>query len=271
MLWQCSKHYAKPLMLSTEINSMTTSISMINNNVTTSNDFTIEVVSENALLLSWQQQISTTQHNEIIALQALLNLRLATLITESVASYHCLIVYYQFQTISTDALIDKINLIATESANSDDMLVKQQHTSCIQIPVYYDTDQQWDLQEVAQYCGITIEEVIKLHSSTVYRSYALGFTPGFCYLASLPDRLTMARKSSPRTKVPKGAVAIAEQQTAIYPNESPGGWHIIGQTPLPMYQSDNGEFSTAILVGQNVQFYGISKVEFLTLQKSAKS
>jgi KipI family sensor histidine kinase inhibitor len=251
-------------MLNNEINSMT------NNNVTTSNDFTIEIVSENALLLSWQQQISTTQHNKIIALQALLNLRLSTLITESVASYHCLIIYYQFKTISTDALIDKINLIAAESSSSN-ILVEQQHTSCIQIPVYYDTDRQWDLQGVAQHCDITIEEVIKLHSSTMYRSYALGFTPGFCYLASLPDMLTMARKSSPRTKVPKGAVAIAEQQTAIYPNESPGGWHIIGQTPLPMYQSDNGEFSTTIAIGQNVQFYAISKAEFLALQKSDKS
>lgn len=233
------------------------------------NTFSIEILTENALMLTWPQHISITQHNKIIALQVLLKKQLSELIIESVASYHCLVIYYQFQLISTAALIKKITDVAADKKNITDNLADKQHTqACIQIPVYYDTQQQWDLHAVAKQCDISIEEVIKLHSSVTYRSYALGFTPGFCYLASLPKALTMARKSSPRTKVPKGAVAIAEQQTAIYPNESPGGWHIIGQTPLPMYQYNDGEFIPAVTVGQSVQFYAISKAEFVTRQKS---
>jgi KipI family sensor histidine kinase inhibitor len=230
----------------------------------------IEVVAENALLLSWPQQVSEAQHNDIITLQSILKQQLSALIIESVASYHCLMIYYQFQLTSTESLIKKITAIAAALKKTTANLVdNQQPQTCIQIPVYYDTQQQWDLHTVAEHCNISITEVIKLHSSMVYRSYALGFTPGFCYLATLPKALTMARKSSPRTKVPKGAVAIAEQQTAIYPNESPGGWHIIGQTPLPMYQCNNAEFTATIKVGQSVQFYSISKAEFLALQQSA--
>jgi KipI family sensor histidine kinase inhibitor len=235
---------------------------------------TIEIVAENALLLSWPQQISEAQHNEVITLQSILKQQLSALIIESVASYHCLMVYYQFQLTSTESLVEKITTLAANrkdlTNNAVNNLVdKQQLQSCIQIPVYYDTQQQWDLHTVADHCNISVEAVIKLHNSTVYRSYALGFTPGFCYLASLPKALMMARKSSPRTKVPKGAVAIAERQTAIYPSESPGGWHIIGQTPLPMYQYNNGEFTPTISVGQSVKFYSISKAEFLAQQQDA--
>lgn len=238
--------------------------------------FSIEVVAENTILLSWPQQVSIIQHNDIITLQSLLKEQLAELIIESVASYHCLMIYYPFQLISTEALIDKITAIATGKKNATKNLAKnlvdnQRPPTCIQIPVYYDTEQQWDLHAVAKHCNISIAEVIKQHSSTNYRSYALGFTPGFCYLASLPKGLSVPRKSSPRTKIPKGAVAIAEQQTAIYPNESPGGWHIIGQTPLPMYQCKDGNFTPTISIGQSVKFYSISKTEFLALQQSATS
>ena len=118
---------------------------------------------------------------------------------------------------------------------------------------------------------MSIDNVIKQHSSQTYHGYALGFTPGFCYLASLPHALHLPRKSSPRLKVPQGAVAIAEQQSAIYPIESPGGWHIIGQTPLPMFASKNGEFNATINVGQNVKFYAITQAEFIALKQGLKS
>ncbi|MGB1263985.1 MAG: 5-oxoprolinase subunit B family protein, partial [Cognaticolwellia sp.] len=138
---------------------------------------------------------------------------------------------------------------------------------CIKVPVYYDLEQQWDLVDVAQRCAMSIDEVIKAHCATTYHGFALGFTPGFCYLASVPPALQLPRKSSPRLKVPQGAVAIAEQQTAIYPIESPGGWHIIGQTPLPMFSSNHGQFIPTIKVGQSVTFYPIGKAEFNALQR----
>jgi KipI family sensor histidine kinase inhibitor len=238
-------------------------------------NFTIDLVTENALLLSWQAKISLTQHNEIIALQSLINQQLGELITETVASYHCLMVYYCPKLASTMQVIDKINSIAKNHSNKPNQnnnlnnKLKNQTPSVngIKIPVYYDTEQQWDLVDVAKRCHMSIDEVIKQHCAHTYHGYALGFTPGFCYLASLPESLHLPRKSSPRIKVPKGAVAIAEQQSAVYPIESPGGWHIIGQTPLSMYENKNGQFSATINVGQNVQFYAISKTEFIALQQ----
>ena len=228
--------------------------------------YTIDVVAENALLLSWPAQISLSQHEEILHLQAQLKQQLHEVIVETVASYHCLMVYFAFQDVTSDQLIENINKLPSNTHHQTDKL--KNADDCIKIPVYYDTDQQWDLAEVAEHCQLSINEVIQQHSSHIYHGYALGFTPGFCYLASLPKSLQLPRKSSPRVKVPKGAVAIAEQQSAVYPNESPGGWHIIGQTPLPMYQSNNGQFEATINVGKNVQFYAISKAEFIALQQS---
>lgn len=229
--------------------------------------FSIEVVAENALLLSWQAKISLTQHNDIINLQTLIKQHHGELIIESVASYHCLMIYFYPQLTSTRKMIDKINHLAKSHSHSQTGESNKPSVDCINIPVYYDSEQQWDLADVAKRCNMSMNEVIKQHSAQTYHGYALGFTPGFCYLASLPASLHVPRKASPRTKVPKGAVAIAEQQSAIYPIESPGGWHIIGQTPLPMYESKNGQFSATINVGQNVQFYPISKAEFIALQQ----
>ena len=243
------------------------------NGAKNSANFTIDVVAENALLLSWRAKISLTQHNEIITLQALIVQQLGELIIETVASYHCLMVYFSSQLSTSTQVIEKINSIAKshraslEIDKGDTPKVKSLSGNCIKIPVYYDTEQEWDLADVAKRCNMSMDDVIKQHSAETYHGYALGFTPGFCYLASLPESLHLPRKSSPRLKVPQGAVAIAEQQSAIYPIESPGGWHIIGQTPLPMYESKNGQFNTTINVGQNVQFYAITKVEFIAIQQ----
>jgi len=227
--------------------------------------FTIEVVAENALLLSWPAQISLSQHNEIMSLQTRLKQQLSEIIIETVASYHCLMLYFSHQSVTSKQVIEDIRRVANHQYHQ---LNCQTHSvESIKIPVYYDTEQQWDLAEVARRCQLSIDQVIKQHSDNIYHGFALGFTPGFCYLASLPTSLHLPRKSAPRIKVPKGAVAIAEQQSAIYPSESPGGWHIIGQTPLPMYESRNGQFKATINVGQNVQFYAISKAEFITLQQ----
>ncbi len=234
-------------------------------NIVSETAFTIDVVAENAILLSWQAQISLSQHQEIISLQALLEQQLHELIIETVASYHCLMVYFAHQLVTSTKIIKQIKQLA--SNHSDTLKSQTPPVKCIKIPVYYDIEQQWDLAEVAKRCKLSIDEVIQQHSAGIYRGFALGFTPGFCYLASVPKSLQLPRKSSPRVKVPKGGVAIAEQQSAIYPIESPGGWHIIGQTPLPMFESKNGQFTATIKVGANVQFYPISKAEFTQRQR----
>ena len=117
----------------------------------------------------------------------------------------------------------------------------------IKIPTDYSKGE--DLASVAKYHNLSVEEVIHLHSSTLYRVYAIGFIVGFAYLGTLPKQLFTPRRITPRTKVPKGTVAIADNQTAVYPQQSPGGWNIIGHTDF----DDFGSFS----IGDSVAFVRI--------------
>ncbi len=117
----------------------------------------------------------------------------------------------------------------------------------ITIPTHY--DEEFDLKRVAEFNHITTEEVIQLHTQTIYRVYAIGFMVGFAFLASVNEKIAIPRLSTPRAKVPKGSVAIADSQTAIYPQDSAGGWNIIGQTAF----DDFDQFS----VGDSVQFVRI--------------
>ena len=109
---------------------------------------------------------------------------------------------------------------------------------------------------------LSINGVIKRHNETVYRAYAIGFTPGFAFLGNTPDELHVPRKTTPRLKVPVGSVAIAENQTAVYPSVTPGGWQIIGRTPVNLI--DWGSENLALIaMGDAVRFEAISRDEFL--------
>lgn len=122
----------------------------------------------------------------------------------------------------------------------------------------------FDLAEMSNIDGICIEKIIQLHSETIYDVYALGFAPGFAYLGKVNKRIATPRKKSPRLKVPKGSVGIADEQTAIYPSDSPGGWNIIGRTPVDLV---NYQHSPPCLmqVGDRIKFNPIEKDEFLSL------
>jgi inhibitor of KinA len=139
------------------------------------------------------------------------------------------------------------------------------------IPVCYQLNSlQTDLAKVAKDKNISEDNVVNLHCTTVYRVFATGFMPGFAYLGELPVELSQPRLSKPRLKVPKGAVAIADRQTAIYPDESPGGWHIIGYTPLELLfnttnvnSAESGHFEVLLKTGDYVEFYPVSESEYI--------
>ncbi len=136
----------------------------------------------------------------------------------------------------------------------------------VEVPVYYGGDQGPDLIEVAQKCGLAEEEVVQLHSSPVYTVYMLGFLPGFPYIGGLDKRLNMPRRKTPRTTVPAGSVAIAGEQAAIYPMESPGGWNLIGRTPVTLFQPQ-AEPPCLLQPGDKVRFVPISFEQFQAMQR----
>ncbi|NMH58649.1 5-oxoprolinase subunit B family protein [Alteromonas ponticola] len=130
-----------------------------------------------------------------------------------------------------------------------------------QIPVWYDSPQANDFEQIKNQTGLDKSEVIKLHTSYSLQVFAVGFAPGFAYMGELPEELVCPRLATPRKKVPQGAVAIAEKQAAIYPFSSPGGWNLLGLCPWYYELTDPGdlpEFS----VGDSVSFYAINEKQF---------
>ena len=128
------------------------------------------------------------------------------------------------------------------------------------VPVFYGGGYGPDLEEVAGRLGIPTDEVIRLHTETIYRVYMIGFTPGYPYLGELPAALAVPRRSTPRTRVPKGSVGIAQRQTGIYPVESPGGWQIIGWTPIELFDPSR-QLPSLLEMGDRVKFEAVRQVE----------
>lgn len=133
----------------------------------------------------------------------------------------------------------------------------------ITIDVYYGLETGFDLQKISLEKSLTIDEIIQIHSSKIYDVYAIGFLPAFAYLGCVDERIASARLKTPRTFVPKGSVAMADFQTAVYPLNSPAGWNIIGKTALELFDKRLDTLSV-FQIGNRVKFNSISKEEFLS-------
>ena len=133
--------------------------------------------------------------------------------------------------------------------------------STIEVPVCYENEFAPDLREVAWHAKLSVEEVVQRHASAAYRVSCVGFTPGFPYLSGLPSELATPRRDSPRKRIPPGSVGIGGTQTGIYPSISPGGWNIIGRTPLRLFDVQR-EPPALFHAGDRVRFRRISREEF---------
>ena len=129
----------------------------------------------------------------------------------------------------------------------------------VTVPVFYGGEYGPDLDAVAAHLSTSTDEVIRLHTGTIYRVYMIGFTPGYPYLGELPIELAVPRRSTPRTRVPKGSVGIAQRQTGIYPVESPGGWQIIGWTPIELFDPAR-PLPSLLEMGDQVKFEAVRPV-----------
>ncbi|MGI4790473.1 MAG: 5-oxoprolinase subunit PxpB [Janthinobacterium lividum] len=176
--------------------------------------------------------------------------------TEWVCSYAVVTVYYKPWIISYDALCTVLTQRLRRRQS-----VGASVERLIEIPVCYGGELGPDLEEVAARHGLTAKQVIQKHSRPRYRVYFLGFLPGFAYLGGLTPSLATPRRATARSHVPAGAVGIAGEQTGVYPAETPGGWQIIGRTPLRLYDSER-ETPALLAAGDQVRFVPISLSEF---------
>lgn len=181
---------------------------------------------------------------------------------EVVPTYRSVTVHYDPLVITYEEVIEYIKKTEDKSEG-----IKEHKSHIIEIPVCYEDEYGPDLCDVASHNNISIEEVIRRHSSPDYLIYMIGFTPGFPYLGGMDKTIATPRLSKPRLKIEAGSVGIAGEQTGIYPVDSPGGWRIIGKTPLKLYDKD---LDTPVLLdmGDYLRFIPIDKDEFERISRS---
>jgi KipI family sensor histidine kinase inhibitor len=168
---------------------------------------------------------------------------------EMVPAYQSLLLIYDPLAICLPALMDRVMALARTAT-----CTTPQKAPLHSVPVVYGGEYGPDLDWVARFHGISAGQVIRLHTTTNYQVYMIGFTPGFAYLGELPDGLDTPRKKTPRVRVKAGSVGIARRQTGIYSVDSPGGWQIIGRTPLTLFDPER-EPPTRFKMGDLVRFY----------------
>jgi KipI family sensor histidine kinase inhibitor len=237
---------------------------------------TIHLAGENALIIYFSQegdgQLSANVSAKVQQAEQLirkvmaqeLGHELSKDLIDLVPSYASLMVMFNMLTTDHHQVRNKLrNLLQTIGQNSTEQVITHQ-ANLVELPVYYSHESGPDLSVIAQRAQLTVEQVIELHQAQEYRVYAIGFAPGFAYLGEVDERIAAPRLSTPRMKVPKGAVAIADRQTAVYPSLSPGGWNLIGLCPINMFDAKVSP-SMPVNVGDRVKFTAISKDEFLKL------
>ncbi len=184
-------------------------------------------------------------------------------IEEAVPAYSSLTLFYDPRRCSCDYVIKLVDRLWSEIREIEtEKLFKPRR---FRIPVLYGGEYGPDLPSVAEFARLSPEEVIKIHTSRPYICYMLGFTPGFIYLGDVDERIAAPRLPTPRTRIPAGSVGIAGKQTGVYGVESPGGWRLIGRTPLRMFDPSR-EPPIPIRPGDIVEFYAIDEKEFQRLR-----
>jgi len=228
-----------------------------------SHPFRIEVAGENSLIIYFGETTAPEISAQVQQASRKLAAALDDLIIDQVTSYASLLLI--FDPLRADQLtIRKVindTLASIETASTSDSAATQ---TCLELPVYYSEESGPELQLISSNSGLSVDEVIALHQSLTYRVYAIGFAPGFAFLGQVDERIATPRLSTPRLKVPRGAVGIADRQTAIYPDVSPGGWNLIGLCPTCMFNPEATP-TMPVSVGDEVRFKAISKDEFHAL------
>lgn len=222
--------------------------------------FTIHPVGDHALLAAFEQHISP----EIGAAVAALNARIVAAklpgAGETVPAFASLMLTYDPLVTDYDTLAAALQKLADAPEHGSAAAAAGR---CVTIPVCYGGNFGPDLPFVAQHAGLTQQQVVKLHSGRDYRIYMLGFLPGFPYLGGLDERLFTPRLGTPRTAIPAGSVGIGGEQTGIYPIASPGGWQLIGRTPLRLFDPDAGALPYA--AGDSIRFVPITPQEYAAI------
>ncbi|MCP4491674.1 MAG: 5-oxoprolinase subunit PxpB [Gammaproteobacteria bacterium] len=219
----------------------------------------IEVAGQDAFIVYFADKASPKVSSQIQSVVTRINTQMTEIIVDLVPSYASLLVIFDLNKTDSFAVRQGLKQVLArldaKTANDGKLIT---------LPVYYSEESGADLPVIAARGNISIEQVIEIHQQLEYRVYAIGFAPGFAYLGEVDERIAAPRLPTPRQKVPRGAVAIADQQTAVYPAQSPGGWNLIGLCPTHMFNPEQ-QSAMPIQVGDRVRFEAIERDVFFKL------
>ena len=215
-----------------------------------------------AVLIEWPYKIDIEILNDISLLAVVIQKNLDEFVLETVPSYNSLTVFFDTTKIKYSSILKKIKDVEKNYAPKELKFAK----TIWKVPVCYDEEFAYDMDLMVKELELPKEKIVELHCTPVYDVYFIGFLPGFLYLGGLQKQIHFNRKLQPRQRIAKGSVGIAGSQTGIYPRESPGGWNIIGNSPINFFDSDKSPpcFAKA---GDKLKFYSVSRKEYNKIKK----
>ena len=220
----------------------------------------IKITGDTSVAVVFGNEISIDINTRIRAFDEALAEEQIDGVYETVPTYCSLTIHYAPEKIRYDELKERLEALLAVSHKAQKL-----NTIVMEIPVVYGGEYGPDLETVAAHNGMTPEDVVRIHSGAEYLIYMLGFTPGFSYMGGMDESIATPRLKTPRVLIPAGSVGIAGKQTGIYPIDSPGGWQLIGRTPVKLYDAHR---DTPILLdaGLHVKFIPIDEAEYKRIE-----
>ncbi|MFC4557568.1 5-oxoprolinase subunit PxpB [Virgibacillus kekensis] len=223
-------------------------------------DISLHALGDSAVKIEFAGDVSPEMNREIQIFSEKIKNASVPGIVEWVPAFNSVTVYYNPIRLRYKEIEERLQQLHQEDGN-----LIQSGRRIISVPVLYGNGYGPDLERVADQSGFSVDEVIKVHSDGQYLVYMLGFLPGFPYLSGMDKRIATPRLEEPRPKIESGAVGIAYEQTGIYPIESPGGWNIIGKTPLKLFDQQKDD-AFLFQAGDKVVFYPVDEKEFKRIE-----
>lgn len=216
---------------------------------------------DSSLLIVFGNEISPKLNGKVSAMVQLLRSQHIKGMVGLIPSYCAILINYNPHIISYREMYDRIEKLLEVGESTIEAMPKK----IFEIPVCYGGEYGPDIENISNHAGLSIEEVIRIHSSRDYLIYMIGFLPGFCYLGGLDERIHTPRLTNPRIRIREGSVGIGGSSTGIYPMESPGGWQLMGLTPIKTYDP-NRETPILLEAGNYIRFVPIGEEEFLKIK-----
>ena len=229
------------------------------------NHYTITPLGDSALIINYENIIDQDINKQVLQLFQKLKIQTLTGIKDIVPAYSSLTIHYDVAAVKQrtahsetafDIFHKQIKNILAENSESSIMASRT-----IKIPICYSEKYALDIHEISKEKKLPVNEIIRLHTGKKYRVYMIGFLPGFAYMGEIDEQIAMPRKQQPRINVEAGSVGIAGMQTGVYPLNSPGGWQIIGRTPIQLFNKENTD-PVLLQPGDEIEFYSITEDEF---------